>query len=387
MFIGVFSLVGVTLLLASHAATPVNNAFETEMGSVTLGAVIGSDTAASSGGYIGFTASTGGATPLPNPGTWTNVTGNLAGKVSECGNLSAMFVGPSNSANYIIAGIAKLGLWTNADGSSTWTQVAGSSVIDTRPSSLTYDPANPSMYYMSGIYGSFGDGIFKTTNGGVTFTQVGNIGHNDSVAVDFTDAARQTMLAGGHEAVQTVYKSTNGGLSWTNIGGTLPSDGGFSSQVIVISAQTYLVGVSAGYINKTSGIYRTTNGGSSWTKVSSLGPNSNPLRASDGTIYWTTDNGTIAKSTDSGSSWSIVGSGMSLTPVQLPDGRIVVVHGNTLAVSANSGTNWTDFGASLPYSPNNLSYAGGTNNFYVSHFDCYFDHPDTVPADAIEELR
>src|SRR5258706_6653445 len=151
---------------------------------------------------------------------WVNVTGTLANMASECGNLTMVSAVPGS--DNIIAGIARNGLWVNGNG-STWAQLAGSSIITNRPSSITYDPAHPGVFWESGIYGT-GGGVFKTTDNGNTFQQLGSISHNDYVSVDFGDPSRQTLLAGGHEQSQTVHRSTNGGQSWTNVGLNLPAN-------------------------------------------------------------------------------------------------------------------------------------------------------------------
>ena len=377
---------GVVLIIASHAATPAGT-ISPDQGNVAGGAQIITDTTASGGRAVVFQTPSSTIT-LPNNSSWVNVTGNLAGKASECGEVTGIWPGATVTSTAMIAGVARDGLWTtnNPGTGANWTQVPGASVITNRPSFISYDPVNPSIYYESGIYSSFNDGLYKTINGGATFTPLATTGHghDDHISVDYTDPARQTILAGGHEQARVVYKSTDGGSTWTNVGGNLPSDAtGFSTQVYTINAQTYLAAVTPGYINGSSGIYRTSNGGASWMKVSSLGPDNAILVATDGTYYWRSNNGDLGKSTDQGQSWTTVGNVISFQPVQIPDGRLVTIQNGRLAVSADNGSTWTAFGPNLPYNPNAFNYSPGNNAYYISHFNC----SGTVSNDAIEKLQ
>ena len=153
----------------------------------------------------------------PSPGNWVNVTSNLAGMTSECGNMT--YVSAKPNEDLVIAGIALQGLWGSTDGGTSWHQLGsggGSAKITNRPGSIIYDPARPNVFWQSGIYN--GNGIYRTDNNGKVFRALGSIGHNDTVSVDFTDLNRRTLLAGGHEQRQTVYRSQDGGNTWTNVG-------------------------------------------------------------------------------------------------------------------------------------------------------------------------
>src|SRR5579859_4326621 len=183
------------------------------------------------------TTTTPGTTVLPSPGSWSNVTGNLANMPSECGNLTMLSAVPGS--NTIIAGIAQKGLWASSNNGASWTHLgsgSGSAVITNRPQWITYDPTHPGVFWEAGIYN--GGGVYKTTDGGSTFQQLGNVTHNEYVSVDFSDPNRQTIVAGGHERSQYVWKSTDGGQTWSNIGLNLPSGTGFSEFPIVINSQT-----------------------------------------------------------------------------------------------------------------------------------------------------
>jgi hypothetical protein len=303
---------------------------------------------------------------------WVNVTGDLAGMASECGNSTMVSAVPNSSA--IIAGIAQKGLWqSTVDG--TWTQLGtggSSDVITNRPSSISYDPANASTFYESGIYNSYG--AYKTTDGGTTFAHLGSVTHNDFISVDYTDPNRRTMLVGGHEQSRSVWKSTNAGSTWTNIGTALPTGTGFSEAPLVINANTYLVNTNTSWGGGTPGIYRTTNGGTSWSQVSSQDAYEAPLVTASGIIYWPITDGTLLKSTDFGVTWTSVGSnlqtGNPVRPIELPDGSIVAVGNATLVISKDGGGTWSNLGPTLPFKVVTLTYSSQRQGFYISYFDC-----------------
>jgi photosystem II stability/assembly factor-like uncharacterized protein len=317
--------------------------------------------------------------------TWVNVTGNLAGMASQCGNLT--MVSPEPGSATIIAGVALDGLWAS-NGGSTWSPLgsgAGSDPITNRPSWITYDPVNPGVFWESGIYN--GGGVYRTSDNGSTFHQLGSISHIDYVSVDFGDPSRQTLLAGGHEESQTVYRSTDGGQTWTNIGVNLPAGTGFSSSPLIINSQTYVVNADTSWGGGSPGIYRTTNGGTSWLQVSAQGPAGPPLVAANGAIYWPVNN-SLVKSTDSGSTWTQVGSGISvgafqpIHPIELSDGRLVSAGATNLMVSADGGSTWSPIGDTLPYTPVSLIYSPNRGAFFISHFDC----GNVVLPDAVMSL-
>ncbi len=287
---------------------------------------------------------------------------------SECGNMSLLSARPGSPM--VIAGVAQKGLWANTAG-TTWTQLgtgAGSDTITNRPSSIVYDPLNSAIFWESGIYNS--GGVYKTTNGGSTFTRLGTVAHNDYVSVDFTDANRQTLLAGGHEQSQTIYKSTNGGATWTNIGPNFPANTKFTSNPHIINSQTYIVNAQ-GYGGGNPGLYRTTNGGTSWQLVNANGPVGAPLVTSTGVIYWA-NGGSLLKSTDGGATWTSVGSGLGgYPPVELPDKRLASISGgNNIVVSADGGATWSAVGPTTPYRAWGFVYSATRQAFYIWLLDC-----------------
>jgi hypothetical protein len=310
---------------------------------------------------------------------WENVTGNLANMPSECGNLTIVVATPCSPQ--VVAGVALKGLWHTTNGGESWEALGsgdGSAVVTNRPSSIVHDPEHPDAFWLSGIYN--GAGVYKSDDVGVTFEQLGEISHNDLVSVDFTDPERMTLLAGGHEQKQMLHRSTDGGQTWTNVGANLPGNSHFSSYPLVIDSETHLVG-TCGWGDGTCGIWRTTDGGATWGQASDLPAQAAPLWASDGAIYWPLGDGTLAKSTDGGESFSKLSTSLALvTPVELPDGRLVSMREGKLAITADGGQSWSPIGEPLPFQPAGLTYSAATLSFYVWHWDC----GGVVLSDAIQ---
>jgi len=313
-----------------------------------------------------------GAPDLP-PGEWRNVTGNLAGKDSACGNLNSLFM--RESTGEVIAGVARHGLWTSTSGSK-WKALgtgAGSAEITNGPVAMVFDPENTAQYWESGTYGD-GAGAYKTVDGGVTFSEL-PIDAADSISVDFSDPARKLLLAGSHEKPRMVFKSTDGGENWQNVGATLPADH-FCTLVRILDSKTYLVGCQPG-------IYRTTDAARHWTQVSELGGSGLPLVASDGSIYWSSGDGQLLRSADAGQSWVELlppNALVPVTPIELPDQRIAAISRRTLVVSANQGQTWDYASNYLPYeNPNGLVYSEAQKAFFIWRWDC----GQVVLSDAI----
>jgi photosystem II stability/assembly factor-like uncharacterized protein len=312
---------------------------------------------------------------------WVNVTANLAGLPSECGNMCLLSAVPGQDR--IIAGIAKRGLWQTTDGGATWTalgQGANSDAIINRPSQIVYDPKNANAFWESGIYNSFG--IYRTSDGGQTFQHLGSATHNDYVSVDFADPQRRTLLAGGHEQSRAVWKSVDGGQTWTNVGTTLPEGTKHTTHPLLLDAATYLVNAS-GWGKGTGGVFRTSNGGATWTQVSALEANGAPLLASDKSIYWPIAYGRgIIRSTDQGQTWTqVCGAGVlkGSEVVELPDRRLAAVGGKGLKVSADQGATWTSVGEPTPVQPAGVIYAPARQSFFIWNWDC----KDRVLTNAI----
>jgi len=317
------------------------------------------------------------ATDAVQLGPWVDVTANLAGMASECGNMS--YVGANPGGDQVIAGVALQGLWANDAASGQWTKLGGG--VTNRTAALVFDPEVTDRFWESGSYA--GPGAFRTTDGGRTLQGLGAITHLDGLSVDLTDPNRQTMLAGSHERGD-LFRSTDGGASWTNLGPRLPADIGFTSQPLVLDTQRHLLGT---FHSEKSGIFLTTDGGATWQQVADNGVAGPPLVASDGSIYWPLENSAgLVRSTDSGATWKLVtGGGVlhSYNVVELADGRLASVSQSHLIVSDDQGATWRGVGPELPASgAYGLTYSAVRNAIYVWQWDC----GTVVPPGSVQRL-
>jgi hypothetical protein len=327
------------------------------------------------------TSGSGGSGGGPPDGPWINVTSNLAGMDSVCGSLGWLSAKPDE--DMLIAGIALKGLWASTDGGASWFALGTgptSTKVDNRISSIVYDPTHPARFWQTGIYD--GHGVFETNDDGVTFTNLGDITHVDLVGVDFTDPARNLLIAGSHERDQILHLSTDGGTTWSEVGNLLPAGRGCTFPM-VIDATTELVGCGAPFGG--GGVLRSTDGAKTWTEVSKTGGASAPLRASDGTIYWASPNGqAMAHSTDGGLTWieSPTKEVSYFKPVEFPDGRIGAINSQYVMISADHAMTWRKLVA-LPYQDAmGLTYSVQRKAIYVWRAGC---GPDVVKVadDAI----
>lgn len=134
-------------------------------------------------------------------------------------------------------------------------------------------PDQPDTYYIGAVDG----GVWKTTNAGLTWTPLFNHEAVASIgAIAIAPSDDNVIYVGtGEEAPRGdisfgdgVYKSTDGGKSWTNVG---LKDTRQIARIIVDPRNPDVVYVAAeGHIygaNSERGVFRSTDGGKTWQKI------------------------------------------------------------------------------------------------------------------------
>jgi photosystem II stability/assembly factor-like uncharacterized protein len=139
-------------------------------------------------------------------------------------------------------------------------------------------PGNSTTFYFGAVNG----GIWKTTDAGVVWEPIFDTQHIASIgALAVAPSDEKIIYAGtGESDIRSdlssgdgVYKSTDGGQTWTNIG--LRDTRQISR--IVIDAQNadvaYVAALGHAYgPNAERGVYKTTDGGAHWSKILDQGP-------------------------------------------------------------------------------------------------------------------
>ncbi|MFZ0963656.1 MAG: choice-of-anchor D domain-containing protein [Terriglobia bacterium] len=218
----------------------------------------------------------------PASGQWTLIGPqplmhiNTDGMEPNSGLVNAMVVDPTNS-NVVYLGAAGGGVWKTTDGGQTWTPLT-----DNQPSlvigALALDPSNPDVVYAGTDQGdeffcNYGVGILKSTDGGATWTQLpgplpygpGLMASIRSLAVSPSDS--DVLLAVAQSANGTeLYRSTDGGNTWNGvIAPRAVGDGG--SQVLFDPTNG-----SIAYACLDT-VYESVDGGNTWAAASGTGSN------------------------------------------------------------------------------------------------------------------
>lgn len=223
------------------------------------------------------------------------------------------------------------GLLKSTDGGMTWTNLSPAGGFPgMQVTSVAIDPVNAQI-----IYAGASGNLYKTTDGGTHWTAIntglpaGPRSNFSAIVIDPTNP--NTIYAASGEALQgSVYKSTNAGASWTDIGtGRVPLAPpcmGCTPAILSVDGlaidptnpQTlYLAGTDGTESSK------TTDGGNTWAALPSGGSQNVVVDPASPSTVWFSGAFGIAMTTDGGSTFTSF-----LTPSQI--GQILVVNGFAL---------------------------------------------------------
>jgi PKD repeat protein len=255
-------------------------------------------------------------------GAWTFIGPAITGSMSGAGRLNFIRVHPTDP-NKLYVGSPAGGLWISNDGGGTWTTNTDNLPSVIGCSDIAIDPMNNNIMYLATGDGDAGDnstvgllkstdaaatwnktgltfamgvgrmmskvlinpnntsillvatsnGIYRSTDAGVTFTQANNTATALPVAGSFKDMEFKpgdpnTVYACGSE----FYRSTNAGLTWTKVTSGLPAATSVSRMAIAVTPAdptfVYMIVGLPGPNYGTQGFYKSATSGASFTKPS-----------------------------------------------------------------------------------------------------------------------
>lgn len=307
----------------------------------------------------------------------TEINGGLRG---EPGNIQdhmfhSLAIDPTNE-NIVYAGTETNGIFKTTDGGTTWTRLrlgfkcgvqktGYSQIFD-----IAIDPTNPQVLYASTINGpgpatphtfpSASGGVYKSTDGGLTWIQK-NEGLTNTyvtyVLIDSTNPNRLYAGVGGLKASFTgspqsfydggIWVSNNGGDSWAPL--TIPP--GVGTNIIIdmvlrgsnqrtIYASTQLHGSDAAVAY---GLIRSTDGGQTWAIVNPPGQTISGFdvfRGDPNIIYGhdMSNSRRVHKSTDGGNTWTQLNAGFyGVVRMHPANSQIMYITGRSSIVQTTDG--------------------------------------------------
>jgi photosystem II stability/assembly factor-like uncharacterized protein len=277
-------------------------------------------------------------------GTFSGLALRGIGPALTSGRIADIAVHPRNTAQYFLA-VASGGVWKTVNAGTTWTPVfdsQGSYSIGC----VTIDPHDPLTVWVgtgennSQRSVSYGDGVYKSTDGGTTWKRMG-LEHSEHISRIVVDprgsdtvwvAAQGPLWNAGGE--RGLYKTTDGGATWK-----LSLEIGENTGVtdVVLDPRDPDVVYAAAYQRRRhvftlidggpeSAIYKSNDGGASWRKLEQglpkvdlgrIGLAISPARPD--TVYAIVEaegeEGGFFRSTDAGGNWEKRSSYVASSPM------------------------------------------------------------------------
>ena len=149
---------------------------------------------------------------------WQRTSNVDMGDGGSRGYVTKIAVARGNTA-HLVVGTGSGNVRRSTDGGTTWTALTGLPVRYV--SHVEFDPVDVGTFYVSFISSGTGGRLFKTTDGGASFTRIDQGLPGFPIHVLRVDPKnRQTLYVGTDVGL---FRSTDGGVSWGGVGAGLPS--------------------------------------------------------------------------------------------------------------------------------------------------------------------
>ena len=213
---------------------------------------------------------------------WRNIGPNRGGR-------SIAVAGSSSRPLEYYFGATGGGVWRTTNGGTDWMPMSDGYFTSASVGSIEVCPANPDVVYVGTGEGDFrtqfstGDGAYKTTDGGETWTHIGlDSGTGQQVVARMRvhptncDIVYAAVLGDpyGPTAIRGVFRSRDGGRTWQKILYRSEQAGASDlaldpSDPLTIYATIWDVQRKpwGGYTGQQSGIFKSTDGGDNWVEL------------------------------------------------------------------------------------------------------------------------
>ncbi|HEX8724990.1 MAG TPA: glycosyl hydrolase [Gemmatimonadaceae bacterium] len=229
------------------------------------------------------------------------------------------------------------GLWKTTDGGEQWAPVTDGQITSASVGAVGVSETDPNEVIIGTgeceIRGNImpGDGMYRSTDAGKTWTHVGfeNTDAICKVRVDPTDAKIVYAAVFGKYAVPSrdrgVYKSTDGGVTWKQVLFRNDSTGAIDVEIdrthpnVVYAAlwQAYRKEYTAWSGGAGCGLFKSTDGGATWTEITrnpglpsgidgKIGIAVSPANSNRVYALVENANGGLFRSDDAGATWTMV---------------------------------------------------------------------------------
>lgn len=244
-----------------------------------------------------------------------------------------------------------------------------------RTTSIGFHPTDANTFYVGAAIG----GVWKTTDGGQSYIPLGDdlpFMAVSAIIVNSVDPNTLYIAVSDHVWYGPqglgVYKSTNGGATWTPTSLSFTFEQNVRIYAMVANPQND----QEMYVATANGLYKTTNGFSSVTRILNSDSRDVRLRPNhSATVYAGLANGRVMKSTNSGVSFSEAanfGNGSILLAVTpLNDQILYARHNNSLHQSTDAGATFPtartlpENNTVIAISPNSVS------TILTGNFECH----------------
>ena len=226
------------------------------------------------------------------------------------------------------------GIYQSLDGGANWTYLGPPSSLAWSIQTLVVDPKNSATLYAGDGGCCSNPGLYKTTDGGTTWSLVREMESCYMVAVVIVKQDPAIQYAGGScdgdRLLGKVLKSTDAGMTWTDMNFGLPENRGNILGLVVDPNHPQIL-YAAFY---PYGVFRSVDGGASWVPFNNGLQNLNVVslalaHGTQNTVYANTRGG-LFKVTDT----SLITTNMQFDPATVRSGSSFT--------ATFSGTNLTD---------------------------------------------